>query len=257
MYDLLALLLQPKRFLVTATAFALAFVTFPSADAKPFTFSNDQQTTTLIELFTSEGCSSCPPADRWLRQFTDHPGLWKTVIPIAFHVDYWNSLGWQDRFSSHAFSERQRRYRRHGNITAVYTPGFVVDGKEWVGWFQQRDIHPASHTRGLLTVNVEHDQATVSYQAEQPLASSLEFNLAILGFGVQTDVRAGENRGKQMTHDFVVLGHSQADLTKTTTWHTPLPAYPNTEAHRYALVAWVTDPDTHRPRQAAGHWWQP
>ncbi|MCG8383088.1 MAG: DUF1223 domain-containing protein [Gammaproteobacteria bacterium] len=259
MYDLLALLRQLKQFLFTITAFALVFVISPSADAKPLTFSNGQQTTTFIELFTSEGCSSCPPADRWMRQFTNHPELWKAVIPIAFHVDYWNNLGWQDRFSSNAFSERQRRYRKHGNITSIYTPGFVVDGTEWVGWFKRQGIRTASNKRGLLTVTVEHQQATVHYHAEQPqpLASPLEFNLAILGFGIQTDVHAGENRGRQLTHDFVVLGHSQTILAKTLSWHTPLPDYLDTEVHRYALVAWVTDPNTHRPRQAAGHWWQP
>ena len=73
----------------------------------------------LIELYTSEGCSSCPPADRWLAQFVDHPKLWQQIIPIAFHVDYWNYLGWHDRFSLKQHSRRQERLKNSGNIASV------------------------------------------------------------------------------------------------------------------------------------------
>ena len=68
------------------------------ATAASLTLSSQEQRTTLIELYTSEGCSSCPPADRWLSRLKDDPRLWKQIVPLAFHVDYWNYLGWRDRF---------------------------------------------------------------------------------------------------------------------------------------------------------------
>ena len=85
----------------------------------------------LVELFTSEGCSSCPPADRWMSQLKDDKRLWKQVVPVAFHVDYWDYIGWPDRFATPEYSERQKNHRRLGNVYSVYTPGFLVNGREW------------------------------------------------------------------------------------------------------------------------------
>ena len=90
----------------------------------------------LVELFTSEGCSSCPPADRWLSELKHDERIWDRLVPVAFHVDYWDYIGWPDRFATKAFGERQRNYARGGNVASVYTPGFVVHGEEWRGWFR-------------------------------------------------------------------------------------------------------------------------
>lgn len=73
-------------------------------------FQSSVKQTTLIELFTSQGCSSCPPADRWLNSFTDDPRLWKEIVPIAFHINYWDRLGWKDPFATEKFTERQYNY---------------------------------------------------------------------------------------------------------------------------------------------------
>lgn len=97
----------------------LAFFCLPSAtlraDSSPtlanaLTLESGEERVRVIELFTSEGCSSCPPADAWLSGLMDDPGLWNSLIPVAFHVDYWDHIGWKDRFSDAAFTERQRRY---------------------------------------------------------------------------------------------------------------------------------------------------
>ena len=88
---------------------------------------------TLVELYTSEGCSSCPRADRWISHFVDSSDLWQRVVPLSFHVDYWDYLGWKDRFSKPEFSKRQRNHKKTGNVPAVYTPGTLVNGKEWRG----------------------------------------------------------------------------------------------------------------------------
>src|SRR5210317_1284191 len=94
-------------------------------------FSSGDRRVTLLELYTSQGCSSCPPAESWLNRFTDDDRLWKQVVPVAFHVDYWDYLGWRDPYALPQYSDRQRRYRSKGKVSAVYTPGFVVNGGEW------------------------------------------------------------------------------------------------------------------------------
>ena len=80
----------------------------------------------LLELFTSEDCSSCPPADRLLPQLAS---LDPNIIPLSFHVDYWNNLGWKDPFSSSEFSQRQQNYGRHFNLESIYTPQLVINGE--------------------------------------------------------------------------------------------------------------------------------
>src|SRR5581483_91305 len=94
-----------------------------------------QRKAVVVELFTSEGCSSCPPADELLNRMNGRASSnGATIIPLGFHVDYWNYLGWQDRFSSHAYSERQQQYAQRFGLGGPYTPQMVVDGaNEFVG----------------------------------------------------------------------------------------------------------------------------
>jgi hypothetical protein len=144
-------------------------------------FASGEAQVGLLELYTSEGCSSCPPADRWLSGLQNEPGLWHEFVPVAFHVDYWDDIGWKDRFDSPAYTERQRTYERQGAVSAVYTPGVL---------------------RATLAGN------SVSVRFRPRMAQSARFvvNLAVLGSGLTTAVQAGENRGRQLRHDFVVLG---------------------------------------------------
>jgi hypothetical protein len=92
---------------LTATAMLL---TATRLFAESLTFESTETPVVLLELFTSEGCSSCPPADAWVSKLKTSPDLWKSVVPVVFHVDYWNGLGWPDRFSSRANTERQQHY---------------------------------------------------------------------------------------------------------------------------------------------------
>ena len=92
------------------------------------------QHTSLVELYTSEGCSSCPPAEAWLSRLVASPQLWTEIVPVAFHVDYWDNLGWRDRFASAQWTARQRTYAANWGSDSVYTPGFVRDGREWRQW---------------------------------------------------------------------------------------------------------------------------
>ena len=91
---------------------ALVAAIVSTASAEPTKFTSGAQQVAILELYTSEGCSSCPPAESWLNNLKASPDLWKHFVPVAFHVDYWNSLGWTDRWSSPEFSERQRDYAK-------------------------------------------------------------------------------------------------------------------------------------------------
>src|SRR5438034_11825938 len=96
----------------------------PGSSPPATTFESGETQSTLIELFTSEGCSSCPPAEKWLSVLKSNPDLWKKIIPVAFHVDYWDRLGSRDRLAKPEFTSRQPRYAAAWGGDSVYTPGF-------------------------------------------------------------------------------------------------------------------------------------
>src|SRR5882672_2702112 len=132
-----------------------------SGEAQPgaFSFQSVEQQTALLELYTSEGCSSCPPAEAWLTRLKDDPALWRNFVPVAFHVDYWDHLGWRDPWAAKAFSERQRNHAESWSAASVYTPGFVLNGKEWRGWPGLRTLPPLRKEKaGVLTVNSTNSQ---------------------------------------------------------------------------------------------------
>ena len=211
----------------------------------------------LVELYTSEGCSSCPPADRWMSELKNDKRLWTSMVPVAFHVDYWDYIGWKDRFASATYSTRHRDYHRYAGLRSVYTPGFLVKGEEWRGWFRlptlNLDQPPAA---GVITLDIGADGTRVdaSYDAKSP--QPLELHMALLGFDLQTEVRAGENDGRVLHHDFVVLGYQRTAMQGGDSRHTAtssLPA-PSTPSPRRALAAWVTRHGHPAPLQAAGGW---
>ncbi len=168
------------------------------------TFTSPVQKNTLLELYTSEGCSSCPPADRWLSTLKDDPGLWKEIIPVAFHVDYWDYLGWKDAFSKAEHTQRQRNYARWNNLRTIYTPGFLQNGKELRGWNRGRAvINRQGENVGRLTVNISKGVVIANFKPVKEIKNSVILNVAWLGFDLETEIRAGENEGKKLKHDFV------------------------------------------------------
>jgi hypothetical protein len=233
----------------------LAFLPLVSLDvfsASPeTTFRSAEKQTTLIELYTSEGCSSCPPADRWLSKLKNSEGLWQDFIPIAFHVDYWNYLGWKDRFSQPMFSQRQRQYKKQKLINAVYTPGFVVDGNEWRGWFRGRKPFDTSHdTPGVLELSITDDAFSAQFSPSTPTRRALQLNLAILAMDLQTDVARGENAGRELSHDFVVLRLENYDANTEHKWQGALPV--QERQGEIAVVAWISEASKLSPIQAVG-----
>ncbi len=235
----------------------LALVMSPGSagEVSSQTFSSAGRNVALIELFTSEGCSSCPPADRWLSRLQHDDRLWVDYVPVAFHVDYWDYLGWPDRFADAEFSARQRRYFNEGAVGTVYTPGVFAEGSEWTGW-RRVDTPRAGRNgdAGLLTATLQSNQAVVDYATEGVEADSLVAHVALLGLGITSEVSRGENRGRTLSHDFVVLGVLSDPLERTDGGYATRVNLPVTghTAERYALAVWVAAAGSQRPLQAAG-----
>ncbi len=169
----------------------------------------DERQPVLVELFTSEGCSSCPPADRVLTTLQyDQLVPNAEVITLAFHVDYWNYLGWKDRFSSSAFSDRQAAYARHFKINSSYTPQMIVDGSfEFVGSNRAKanQIIAARSSQAKTPVNLDlkGNRLTVSIADIPPHADATVY-LATAESKLITKVGGGENSGSTLEHTAVV-----------------------------------------------------
>ena len=212
----------------------------------------------LVELFTSEGCSSCPPAEQWLNRTEARSDLWSRVVPVAFHVDYWDYIGWPDRFAAREHSNRQRMYREIGRLRSVYTPGFVVGGKEWRGWFRDPTLTlPAEVDIGSISVDVRDDRFDARFAPVVEVPERIELHVARLGFDLVTEVGAGENHGRTLKHRFVVLGWSRHSMrgrnggVYEASGELPGVSQP---APREALAVWVSIPGDPLPIQAAGDW---
>lgn len=226
--------------------------------AEPMTFASTSTPIVLLELFTSEGCSSCPQADRWLSGLEGDVRLWRELIPVAFHVDYWDYLGWQDPFGAPAHAERQRRYAATAGVSQVYTPGFVVQGREWRGWFSGNRLElRLGEAIGRLELTVdERARAVLRFAPASTRAGELRYTIVLLGFGLETQVPRGENAGKVLHHDFVVLGMTQGSLAPDSGEYrasSPVPM-PSRPAPRYGIAAWVSPDRDPAPLQAVGGW---
>ena len=230
-----------------------------AASAEPLQFSSGPSRVALIELYTSEGCSSCPPADQWLASQADKTGLWTEFVPVEFHVNYWDSLGWKDRLSTPGFTAREYAYASAWGSGNVYTPCFVRNGAEWRPLLG--GVTPAAGgPPGRLSVEVEAGACRVSFTpAAGADQGAYEAHVALLGGGLSSKVTAGENGGHTLSHEFVVIGLAGAALSKETTGNAlqaavPLPQPIVQDAKRRALAAWVTRNGDLVPVQATGGW---
>jgi hypothetical protein len=183
------------------TVFVAFYATFAAAAASA------AERPIVVELFTSEGCSSCPPADALLAELGTRPD----ILALSFHVDYWDRLGWKDPFSSAAATARQRRYARLISADTVYTPQIVVDGR-WQAVGSDRSaveqaIDAARHTPAALSVTLTlvHDRARIAIGAAGGAAAG---SVVLIGFDRRhvDAVRGGENDGRTLAHVDVVRG---------------------------------------------------
>jgi hypothetical protein len=165
-------------------------------------------TVALLELYTSEGCSSCPPADRFVSGLQSSMTS-DQVVPLSLHVDYWNDIGWKDVYSSKVFTERQSWLAGLVGSHSVYTPEIFVAGRENRGWYSNLQDT-------VKRINAQPAQANINIAVGKPASGKLPIQIkatsaraaklyvALYQNGIRTDVKAGENNGATLRHDYVV-----------------------------------------------------
>lgn len=197
------------RLRIPATILAALFVANAAA-APVCREASEARIRPLIELYTSEGCDSCPPAERWLSSRFPADAR-QTAIALAYHVDYWDRLGWVDRFGSAQYTARQYDAMRANRGTFVYTPQVLLQGHDYAGWHgDPTPIDAAGKTAPGATITIE---ATAGERAIEVRAraevvagarSDAELFVAYADSGLVSDIGAGENRGMRLVHDHVV-----------------------------------------------------
>ncbi len=216
-------------------------------------FVSRENSVPLLELFTSEGCSSCPPAEEWFSQLRKNPSLWKDIVPIAFHVDYWNYLGWTDPYSLPEWSSRQREYSRQWKTRSIYTPEFVLNGREW----RLGESIPTGNKIGILKLRVgKEGRINASFSPANKSTGRYSLCVVPLACGVSQDIPRGENAGRTLHHDFVALTLLQSPLVEdsdgTLAAHLNLPT--EIVARMNAVAAWITSENSPLPLQSVGGW---
>ncbi len=195
-----------------ALGFSLASAASPAA-IQECSASSGKHTVALLELYTSEGCSSCPPADRLLSSLPARNLGADQVVPLELHVDYWDYLGWRDPFAQNKFTKRQRRMGAINRLSTIYTPQFLLNGKDFRPWRAQSvnkevaDIN-RSKARAQLQISLKQvaEQLHITANAEVPNATdrqSADAYIVVYENKLTRNVKAGENAGRTLTHNFV------------------------------------------------------
>ena len=234
------------------------------AQARQCTGESPRHTVALVELYTSEGCDSCPPADRWLSSLRGRGFGADRVVPIALHVDYWDYIGWKDPYARQAHAARQRKMAKLARAAIIFTPQVLLQGQDFRGWrggaafgeeVAKINTRPARARIALLMDTREQDafqvESTVELLAgKQPAEPALY--VAAYENKLVSEVTAGENRGRTLPHDYVVLewagpfdipgGRRVAQLR--------LPLLPKAVAAHSGVVAFVQDRATGEVLQA-------
>ncbi len=214
----------------------------------------------IVELFTSEGCSDCPPAEIVLNKIVTNAMANKTnVFPLAFHVDYWNKLGWKDVFSDSSYSNRQRKYRIAFSNKVVYTPQMIINGTtEFTGSNSAKadsvisaslknnapayfTIHPTNELDPAGKINVEYE----IIQIPENNSIDYDFCFAIVERGLITHVKKGENSGKTLNHENIVRLFYSYEL-KDKKGVISLPALGSAISKNHSLVAFIQEKKTMR-----------
>lgn len=221
-------------------------------------------TAALVELYTSEGCDSCPPADRWLSSLGSRGYTAAQVVPIALHVDYWDYIGWKDPYARAAFSARQRKLAQVQRARIVYTPQVMLQGEDFRAWgsaeFDQAvariNATPAAARIALGLDTRKKDAFGVEVQAELRVASAAsdaQLYLATYENKLMSAVASGENRGKILSHDFVVfewIGPLTFDRDGRLAERRVLPLLPKAVPGHSGVAAFVQSRSTAKVLQA-------
>ena len=224
------------------------------------------RTPVLVELFTSEGCSSCPPADRFLEKLDRQPVAGAEMIVLSEHVDYWNHIGWKDPYSAHVYSERQALYGKRFGLDSVYTPQMVVDGSsEFVGsnpaladeaFAKALSVPKISVHLSLLSADPSVVDVHLETGALEPSfgAREAEVQIAVALSRAESQVSSGENAGHRLAHVSVVRSLTKVGVLKRgqgLSQDVHLNLGPAPEFHNLRLVAFVQEPRQGRVLGAA------
>jgi hypothetical protein len=213
----------------------------------------------LVELYTSEGCSSCPPAERWLGTLPErYPGT--AVVPLALHVDYWDYIGWKDPYAKREFALRQRKLSQLQRMALVYTPQVMLQGRDFRSWgtkafddaVKRINAQPARARLklSLLRADARGLDVEVSAELSQP-AGDAALYLAAYQSRLESKVTAGENRGRILTHDHVVLEWlGPFDMESLRVERHTLPLLPGATAANSGAAAFVQERRTGEVLQA-------
>ena len=221
-------------------------------------------TTALVELYTSEGCDSCPAADRWLSSLSARGFKPEQVVPLALHVDYWDYIGWKDPFARGEFAVRQHKLARMRRPAIVYTPQVLLQGQDFRRWGSSAFPEAvarinAKPSRARITLSIDavmqgSIQARLGAQLSDPAdLKKAAVYLAAYENKLASDVRAGENRGKRLEHDFVVrewigpIGFGEGLKLEE---KRALPLLPSANARHLGVAAFVQNRSTSEVLQA-------
>lgn len=222
--------------------------TLPAFATEKLTVESGPKQTSVVELYTSEGCSSCPPADKWFEALTKTPGQETSILALAFHVDYWDYIGWKDRFADPKHTIRQRELGANNYQRSIYTPEFFVDGKEARGTrnvlAKIRDGRNKP-SKVNLRLSVSKNQRSLMVELEtMPTKTStgnLHHRYFIYESGLTTQVKRGENAGKTLNHQQVVRYMSAAFESRAIDRHS-IKINPEWQLDRIGIAALVTTP---------------
>ena len=204
-------MLNTIKFIAFGAIAACAGAVFPAENA--CTQASGKHLLPVLELYTSEGCSSCPPVDRWLSQLKGTP-----AVVQAFHVGYWDQLGWVDRFATPAHTLRQRQVGAWNRQSSIYTPQAVLNGKDWRNWGGPLAAQPAEP--GLARISLRQlatDQFEAMVTPEPGAPAQWSAYWTVTENGHSSRVQAGENAGEFLQHDFVVRQYVVAGVYPTDT----------------------------------------
>jgi hypothetical protein len=231
---------------ITMILLMLLFTFQGFKEQAPFIQKNDGAGFAVIELFTSEGCSSCPSADDVVEKFQKANS--EQVYVLAFHVDYWNRLGWKDIFSKAEYTARQSQYASVFSLRSIYTPQIVVNGRhEFVGsnGMQLKRVVEKELANGmgkpviLNAVTSANNHVSITYRFDEKPTANL--NIALVQLNASSDVKRGENQGRHLDHINVVRDFKTLDkpgLTGATTLVIPA----GVEARNFKIIAYLQDP---------------
>jgi len=210
---------------------------------------------TVVELYSSESCSSCPPADQWISKLKSHKDLWKKFVPLVFHVDYWNHLNWKDGFSSQKMTERQVAVSKTWDRPSVYTPAVVLSGREFKAWhYSKNESQFTENLKSDLGLKIlEKNKGEYLIQVKgQTKGKKYNIHLAKLGFDVSSKISNGENSGRVLRHDFIVLEWKQQDFTDKSQSESFIFLNKEKSSTQFAIVAWIEEVGRPVALQAVG-----